>query len=543
MSEMAKSAREAMRAKAQRMGSDRPLEKVDSSSWTPPDMLNADVQTGMRPLKRRNFKSGGKVAGDAAKHRADRKARKSGGGASGEQPLVDRFINRDLTKANEYREGKKHIGGLKAGGRAKKNGGGSSFDDNPIFKSKSPAIQRALDSIKEQFSPAGMRKMMRDTEEKRLANPEYRAYLERKGLPLTNKWDDESRSLNEIYTGKKPSSRAEKCSGGSMKRSKHATKGSVPETSPDHPMNKDYSTRSLRDNSGREVTSEELINKAAPTPPSRPVPTPPERPSDLKKGGRAKKFMGGPMMQPGGLASVGAGALSGGAGAGSGLGSSGAMTNPNPFMPDPRLGIVSKDALSFGAGARGSPYKKGGKVSHGDEAADKALIRKMVKAEARTGRAAGGRAPKGKTDIKIYVAGGQKQPAMPPQGGVVPAPSPIGGSPAGRPVPVTQPAAGGAPPQMMPMPIPMPMGGGQAPAPAPRKHGGRLTKVAHSYKDMEAGAGSGEGRLQKTDIAKRSNHKEGGKVGHWSYKSYKDMDAGAGSGFGRLEKAEIARRS
>jgi hypothetical protein len=36
-----------------------------------------------------------------------------------------------------------------------------------------------------------------------------------------------------------------------------------------------------------------------------------------------------------------------------------------------------------------------------------------------------------------------------------------------------------------------------------RKAGGRITKVAKSYKDMEAGSGSGEGRLQKTDIAKK----------------------------------------
>ena len=39
--------------------------------------------------------------------------------------------------------------------------------------------------------------------------------------------------------------------------------------------------------------------------------------------------------------------------------------------------------------------------------------------------------------------------------------------------------------------------------PIPRKDGGRLTKKARSYMDMEAGAGSGEGRLQKTDIAGR----------------------------------------
>ena len=36
--------------------------------------------------------------------------------------------------------------------------------------------------------------------------------------------------------------------------------------------------------------------------------------------------------------------------------------------------------------------------------------------------------------------------------------------------------------------------------------------------------------------------KSGGKVGHRNYRSYKDMDAGAGSGLGRLEKAEIQKR-
>lgn len=69
-----------------------------------------------------------------------------------------------------------------------------------------------------------------------------------------------------------------------------------------------------------------------------------------------------------------------------------------------------------------------------------------------------------------------------------------------RAVPVPMGAQGSmAPPPMMPPGAV----GGAPPAVPMRKSGGRITKVASSYKDMEAGAVSGEGRLQKTDIAKK----------------------------------------
>jgi len=140
----------------------------------------------------------------------------------------------------------------------------------------------------------------------------------------------------------------------------------------------------------------------------------------------------------------------------------------------------------------------------------------------RVGYKKGGKAKASKTNINIVIAGkpGQQadmqapMPPMPPQGGP-PMPPQMAGAP-GMPAP-----------GMPPMP---PQGG-----PGPFKKGGR---VYASYKDMDAGAGSGLGRLEKTEIASRSNRKAGGKV----YRSYKDMDAGAGSGLGRLEKSEIQRR-
>jgi hypothetical protein len=117
----------------------------------------------------------------------------------------------------------------------------------------------------------------------------------------------------------------------------------------------------------------------------------------------------------------------------------------------------------------------------------------------RAARKSGGRT-KGKTNINIVIATGKGQqgdqqggqpdmPPMPnPQGVPVqmPPPPPQAGAPMPMPMPV-------------PMPMPMPPSGGQGPMPMPRKAGGRAYR---SYKDMDAGAGSGLGRLEKTDIQK-----------------------------------------
>ena len=111
MSETSKAARSAMKSKAERLVRTDPNERVDASGYTPPDALDADVKTGMRPISKRQFKRGGKVHGEQAKKRADRVARKSGGRA-------EAFMNRNEKEANEERTGSKHVGGFKRGGEA-----------------------------------------------------------------------------------------------------------------------------------------------------------------------------------------------------------------------------------------------------------------------------------------------------------------------------------------------------------------------------------------------------------------------------------------
>ena len=121
MSEMSRNARRAMRAKIHRLTSAK-SGKVDASDYGPEEVLNSEVKTGMRPISRRAYKKGGKVvavSGADAKFNAGKKPR------NGSKHLtVDGLVNRNYKDANEVREGKKHIGGLKTGGRANKQSGG-----------------------------------------------------------------------------------------------------------------------------------------------------------------------------------------------------------------------------------------------------------------------------------------------------------------------------------------------------------------------------------------------------------------------------------
>lgn len=135
MSEASAAARAAMKKKASRLTTD-PHEKVDASSWEPGDPMNASSKTGMRPISKRAYKRGGKVEGEASRPRMDRKPRKAGG-------IVEDFMNRNQKEANEDREGGKHIGGLKRGGRAHKADGGFTDPRAAATQAIQPAADRA----------------------------------------------------------------------------------------------------------------------------------------------------------------------------------------------------------------------------------------------------------------------------------------------------------------------------------------------------------------------------------------------------------------
>ncbi len=127
----AKSLREAMKAKAKRLAGASST-KVDSSSFTPAEPLDADVKTGMRPISRRAFKAGGKVEGEDNGRRADRTPRMNGGKIG--------LANTDQKTANEERDGKKHVGGFKKGGRTGKQDGGE------MTAEKMDSINRSADN-------------------------------------------------------------------------------------------------------------------------------------------------------------------------------------------------------------------------------------------------------------------------------------------------------------------------------------------------------------------------------------------------------------
>ena len=452
MSETAKKARAAMKAKASRLAASDPKMKVDSSSWSPAEPLDTDAKTGARPLVKRLYKKGGKVLGKceggATMKRADRKARKSGGRTEAEKRekrylTPDNLINRDVRMANDAREGKKHDGAFKKGGKAgNRTGkmGGGVMGDNPVSmqnrsmskaagmaykkggKAKrehhangnpvgsSDAQKEFMDLIKKSEAnqteqeiknliardkfgnvPTPPRRQYKNVEELIEANPERKSSSSRSMPPVDQMGNP---------TGMKKGGKAKKMSHMEWEHSKADLKLDK-KLAKKHGMSMEKWEKSKLDEKHDKQQSTE----------------------GMKKGGRTAKYAGG--------------------------------------------GVFSGDSKTKIPGATGG----------------------------RSAHAKGGKAGKSKTNINIIIgAGGMGQ--KPELGDGMMPNAPVGAPP--RPLPVPPPAAmpqGGAP---MPMP---PMGGGMGggdaggppmpPMAMARKSGGRTIHV------INHGSGGGKGRLEK----------------------------------------------
>ena len=468
MSELSKKARAAMKSKAQRLGANSAAGKVDASTFTPAEDLDAGVKTGMRPLTKRAFKKGGKVEGDKVPARADRKARKSGGRIGNE------IVNRNAKSANEEREGKKHIGGMKSGGRAKKaNGGRDMLGSGTVTKDGKDVVSKTAPRVRETppLPPRRPAEFDRAPDAADLYSPE---------------------DLKRLERGYKKGGRSKKADGGDLSAmgpgvagaakmmDKAGKRAGVPgglygaETvrtaagalSPASAMGKTRAKKGGKIKHEDEAQDRALIKKMI------------KEMAPKKNTGRAGRAYGGDLDMDD-MPKQGAG--------------SGKRTSRAANVSEPDY-----DEEAVGKAIRSSRQKIGSREA--------AMIQKMLKG--RTARKDGGKVKKGKTNVTININTGADK--APPMGGPLPLPPPDGG-PAGIPVPVPPPQ--GMPPMppvgMPPMPPggmpPMPPGPPAGGPPMPRKSGGRVSKVAKSYKDMSAGAGSGEGRLQKADIAKRKS--------------------------------------
>jgi hypothetical protein len=605
MSEMSKAARAAMKAKANRMGGKgEPRAKVDASSWSPPEMMNTDMKTGMRPISRRAFRKGGKVIeGSPTAMRADRKQRKGGG-----RSLVTDLINRNEKKANKAREGgDKHVGGYAKGGKTSRYY--ETVKDNDRW-----------DESKEKWMPRTKRRLTDEGEMKRgpggkpsdADNPDkFRPGGYKSGGDVEQDKKMIRKALRQhadnMHGGKrediklKKGGRAHKEGGGGiglldalmpfvsigkrliggknegLKSGGRTKKADGGKMDPNAKMTP-YQIANF-EKMAAEAEKQSMPRDVSNTPLP---PTGRRIAGRYKKGGPAKKQAGGSAKKPipgdaptrgpdGGSQATGEpyrniDELMKAKGIGKKRGGGTYYGGSRPTggrMPKAGGGDVLADAVNrvddrqgmYPRRVGGSEVARMGKLDYAQRKAEAKNFPRMERADAaalaadredseanmvaRYGRKKGGRAErkrggraKGKTNIVISINAGKPddQQAMMPKAPTLP-PMP--------PPPVVPPGMGAGPPPPMPMPPPGPppgLGGPPGMPPMPRKRGGRA--AYKSFKDMDAGALGGMGRLEKVEIehGKRVGRLSGGRA-----RSYKDMDAGALGGMGRIEKIAIQK--
>jgi hypothetical protein len=493
-----------MRAKIHRLTSAK-SGKVDASDYGPEQVLNSEAKTGMRPISRRAYKKGGKVvavSGADAKKHAGKKPR------SGSKHLtVDALVNRNYKDANEAREGKKHVGALKTGGRAVKKAYGGPMEEG-ISTRPTTDSGRRMTNEELGMVPGGGETTPAPKPKKAPPAPVKRSGPSAKTVSETAAY---MRNVRKHGGG--------------------AWEGSAKDESQDKKLAKKYGM-------SMESWEKSKMDKKHDTQHSA---------KGLNKGGRAHKSLGGVLKD---VAKYGA------------LGIAGNEIVKNPSLLMGGLGALAYKAFGKkkdvpttisampvagkknGGGLYANIHAKQERIANGSKermrkvGSKGAPTAEAFKQSARTAKAhggytsldgemqtqekvggriakrdggslaglemnSGGRAKKKKsgTNINIVIATGKGQPQMDPDMQQAPAPQ---GVPVKMPPP-PQPQAGPAM-QMPPPPMPAPpMGGpGAGPQPMPRKRGGR---TYHSYKDMDAGAGSGVGRLEKTEIQRYKRKK------------------------------------
>jgi hypothetical protein len=466
MSEMAKTARKAMKEKAQ--GRAAPTKgSVDASGWTEPTM-NTNAKVGMRPISRRAFKKGGKVEGANAVHhagKAPRKGKNLGGGMDTLKYNPDQAT--DMAREAKMR---------------------SIIEDDAAENAPVPMPRLNRGAMKPPVPMPRRERMLDQLPTDRPFAPEKRGGRTNrkdggKALTADSLMNRDLKEANE--------ERGYPHTGGYKKGGTTYAKGGKTDN-----MKWDESKEKwVKVKPRPQVKSENEVGYSS---------TPDEGPNlgrGYKKGGKIhedaamdKKLIKAEMSKHDkGCTCKACGGRMGKKDGGGGFGGVEYLSPAAMAIKDPKT--LSPAAMLMGLGK-----KKGGKAEANYDGGTRPTGGRMA-------RKSGGRA-KGKTHIHININAGEKHPDGMPPPMAIPGPMPR------PPMPIAPPMAGGA--GMPPMgPPPGLMGGAPPPGlgvpppamgPLARKSGGRAGHgVYRTYKDMDAGAGGGLGRLEKTEIQKNKN--------------------------------------